>query len=344
MPALGTPVPAAPLRGGERPVSARPFHELAPDSILDAVEALGLGPSGRLLALNSYENRVYRVELESEPAVVVKFYRPERWSDATILEEHELTLALLDAELPVVAPRRFGGATLHRHGEHRYCVYPSVGGRAPELDDPAVLEELGRLLARVHAIGALAPYRHRATLTVERFGDAALAALLASPLVAEALRPNLEAVASALLADIRERFAAAGPLRSLRIHGDCHSGNILDDRGRLQLLDFDDSVNGPAVQDLWLLLGGEEEMGARLRHLLRGYEMFRELDPAELQLVEALRALRMLHFNAWVAQRWGDPAFPRAFPAAGSPRYWEEQMHNLREQHERLQHAPPLLP
>lgn len=320
--------------------SARDFHELAPDSILDAVESTGLVPRGGLLALNSYENRVYRIDLDDAPAIVAKFYRPERWSDETILEEHAFSLELAAEELPVVAPMAFNGATLLHFGGHRFAVYPSVGGRAPEPGDPAQLEELGRLLARLHSIGARRAYQHRRALTVEAFGDEALAALLRSELLPESLRPNFNAAAADLLEAVRDRFAAVGPVRRCRIHGDCHPGNILVDRERIRLLDLDDSVTGPAVQDLWMLLGADaEEVEHNRRHLLKGYAMFGDFDEAEFELVEALRALRMLHFSAWVAIRWTDPAFPRAFPYAGTTRYWEEQMVNLREQYERL--VPP---
>lgn len=317
------------------------FHALAPQAILEAVESRGFTPSGHLLALNSYENRVYRVGLEDGPPVVAKFYRPGRWTDAAIGEEHAFTAALAAAEVPAIAPLAPGGVTLHRHGAFRFALYPCVGGRPPELDDFGALEELGRLVGRVHALGATARYRYRPAISIERLGEAPVRYLLEQGAVPEALAPSYRAAAADVLERVRRRFAEAGAVATLRLHGDCHAGNILVRDGLHQLVDFDDSATGPAIQDLWLFLSGDRAfMEAGLAALLEGYRDFRELDPRELVLIEALRGLRMLHYAGWLARRWSDPAFPRAFPWFGTERYWGEHILALREQAAALDEPP----
>jgi len=310
------------------------YGDLGPDQILDAVESLGLQCDGRLLALNSYENRVYQVGLTDASPVIAKFYRPQRWSDEAILEEHTFSQDLADLEIPVVPPDRDPeGRTLHRHGPFRYALYPRRGGRAPDLESPEHLEQLGRLLARVHNLGAYRPFEHRPTLNIEHFGEESYRYLLERRFIPAELELPYRSLAEDLLLRIRACYERTGEVRYLRLHGDCHPGNILSTDGGFHIVDLDDARMGPAVQDLWMFLSGDRaHMTARLADLLEGYTQFRDFEPRELHLVEALRTLRMMHYAAWLARRWDDPAFPRAFPWFNSPRYWEEHILALREQ------------
>ncbi len=310
-----------------------PFADLDPERLLDAVESLGLRCDGRILALNSYENRVFRIGLEDAAPLVAKFYRPGRWSDAAIGEEHAFSAELAAAGLSVVAPLSIADRTLHVHGGHRFALFPLQGGRAPEAGDRDVLRRLGQDLARLHAVGARGRFRHRPLLSIEAFGREPLACLLAGRWIPPELRENLRRVGGALLDAVERAFAAVGPLATLRLHGDCHLGNLLWRDERPHFVDFDDCLTGPAVQDLWMLLSGDEDDQREQREWLsEGYETFRDLDPSEWRLVEPLRALRLLHFNAWVARRWHDPAFPQAFPWFGEPRHWESLLGQLQEQ------------
>lgn len=322
-----------------------PFASLTPDRVLDALEALGFYPDGRLLALNSYENRVYQVGIEDGAPVVAKFYRPARWSDAAILEEHAFLLELAEREIPVVAPLPLpGGATLQQVEGFRIAVFPRRGGRAPELDAPGVREWLGRFLGRIHRVGAEAPYRHRPTLDIAGFGEQSRDWLLAHGDIPEDLRAAWHSVVDQALDGVRRCFDRAGSVRALRLHGDCHGGNVLWTDDGPHFVDFDDSSMGPAVQDLWMLLsGGRDDMSLQLRDLLAGYECFREFDRRELHLVEALRTLRLIHYCAWIARRWDDPAFPAAFPWFNTQRYWQDRVLELREQIA-LMDEPPLAP
>jgi Ser/Thr protein kinase RdoA (MazF antagonist) len=313
--------------------SETPYAGLGPERVLDAVESAGLRVDGRLLALNSYENRVYQVGLDVGEPVVAKFYRPGRWTDAGILEEHDFVEALARAEIPAIPPLRLRGLTLHRWEEFRFSLSPRRGGRAPELGDPLTLERIGRYLGRIHALGAAEPFRHRPRLDVASFGEEPRAFLLAGGWIPSDLEPAYRSVVDQALDGVRRCFERAGEVRSLRLHGDCHPGNILWTDAGPHFVDFDDCRTGPAVQDLWMLLYGErEEMTAQLTHLLAGYEDFRALDPRELHLVEALRTLRLIHYSAWLARRWHDPAFPAAFPWFDTRRYWEDRVLELREQ------------
>jgi len=332
----------APQPAGADPDVA-PYLQLGPEAVLAAVEGAGYRCDGRLLALNSYENRVYQVGLEDAEPVVAKFYRPRRWSDAQILEEHRFTQDLAELEIPVVAPIADAeGGTLHRHGPFRFALYPRRGGRAPDLEDPAQLEQFGRFLGRIHAFGAVRPFVHRPALTVEGFGEESRAFLLENGFIPRDLEPAYGTLTEDLLRRVRGCFERAGDVRVLRLHGDCHPGNILWTAEGPHIVDFDDARNGPAVQDLWMFLSGDRAfMTARLADLLEGYTRFYEFDPRELHLIEALRTLRMLHYAAWIARRWNDPAFPRAFPWFAAPRYWEEHILSLREQ-AALMDEPPL--
>ncbi|HRQ65711.1 MAG TPA: serine/threonine protein kinase [Xanthomonadaceae bacterium] len=313
-------------------MDARPYAGLDPDTVLGALEASGFAVDGRLQALNSFENRVYLVGLDSGDACVAKFYRPGRLDDEAILEEHALAAELVEAELPVAAPIAVAGRTLLVHAGFRLAVYPRLTGRAPELDGGEHLEWLGRLLARMHAIGALRPFRHRATFDAEAMVRTALRHALDSGLLPSALQARYQGAAESLADEVARRVEAVGATRLLRLHGDCHPGNLLWNDSGPQFVDLDDAVNGPAVQDLWLLLPTDAARPSAERDaLLEGYSQFRDIDPAEFALVPALRAARLAHFAGWIAARWQDPAFPPAFPYAAEARWWEEHVQDLLE-------------
>ncbi|OGT31049.1 MAG: stress response serine/threonine protein kinase YihE [Gammaproteobacteria bacterium RBG_16_51_14] len=319
------------------------YQNLRPDDIINAVEHIGYRCDGRILALNSYENRVYQIGLEEAEPVVVKFYRPRRWTDESILEEHRFTLALADYEIPVVAPcADADGTTLFRHGAYRFAVYPRRGGYSPELDNPDHLMQLGRVIGRLHNVGATETFAHRNTMNIGHFGIASYEYLLSSGFIPMELEIAYRTLAEDLIKRIRNCYQRAGDVRMLRIHGDFHHGNILLRNDIAFVVDFDDSCMGPAIQDLWMLLSGDRQyMTTGLYDVLEGYSEFREFDACELNLVEALRTLRIMHYAAWLARRWDDPAFPRAFPFFNTSRYWEEHILALREQ-AALMDEPPL--
>ena len=320
------------------------YAGLTPDTVLDALESVGLRGDGRLLALNSYENRVYQIWMEDGPPLVAKFYRPARWSEAAILEEHAFTRELFERELPVVTAAAVGGRVLHEFHGFRFAVFPKRGGRAPELEDPKTLEWMGRFLGRIHAVGALAPFCDRPTIGIPSFGEEPRDYLLAHGFLPPDLADTWARVVELALDGIRRCYDRAGAVRTLRLHGDCHAGNVLWTDDGPHFVDFDDSRMGPAVQDLWMLLSGDRaDMTGQLTDLLAGYEDFFEFDARELNLVEALRTLRMIHYSAWLARRWDDPAFPAAFPWFNTPRYWQNQILELREQVGLLD-EPPLSP
>jgi Ser/Thr protein kinase RdoA (MazF antagonist) len=319
-----------------------PYSGLTPDVVLDAIESAGFRCDGRQLALNSYENRVYQVGLEEGAPVVAKFYRPGRWSDAQILEEHAFVHELAEREVPVVEPLVCGTRTLLEFGGYRFAVYPRRGGRAPELEDRKVLEWIGRFIGRIHAVGALRPFAERPALDIESFGSEPRDWLLAHDFVPPDLREAWASVAALALEGVRRCYERAGAVGALRLHGDCHAGNMLWTDDGPHFVDFDDSRSGPAVQDLWMLLPGERAaMAASLADVLAGYEDFREFDRRELHLIEALRTLRLLHYSAWIARRWDDPAFPAAFSWFNTQRYWQDRILELREQ-VALMDEPPL--
>jgi len=317
---------------------APPFAGLTPDVVLDALDGVGLAGDGRMLALNSYENRVYQVAMEDGPPYVAKFYRPQRWTDAQILEEHSFVRELAEREIPVVAPLPLaGGNTLSTFAGFRFVIYPNCGGRAPELEDRATREWLGRFIGRIHAVAAQARFRERPTLDIESFGEEPRDWLLAHGFVPPDLDEAYRSVVAMALDGVRRCFTRAGDVRALRLHGDCHAGNVLwVPEGSLagpHFVDFDDSRMGPAVQDLWMLLSGDRaDMSRQLSDILAGYERFHDFDRRELHLVEALRTLRLIHYAAWLARRWDDPAFPAAFPWFNTQRYWQDRILELREQ------------
>jgi Ser/Thr protein kinase RdoA (MazF antagonist) len=336
-----------------------PYADLTPGAVLDALDAAGWRGDGRLIQLNSYENRVFQVFLEDGRVVVAKFYRPGRWSDAQILEEHAFAGELARNEIPVAAPLaieldaasghaasvRRAGATLASFttevgASYRFGVTERHAGRAPELEDREVLRWLGRYIGRMHAVGARAPFAHRLTLDVASYGEISRDFLLAQRLVSDDVAERWRVLADQALAACRSAFGATAP-RQLRLHGDCHPGNVLWTDAGPHFVDLDDAVNGPAMQDLWMLLSGDRATKTRqLLDVLEGYEAFMDFDWRELALVEPLRALRMLHHSAWIARRWSDPTFPINFPWFASPAYWADQCTRLGEQLEAMAEPP----
>jgi Ser/Thr protein kinase RdoA (MazF antagonist) len=318
-----------------------PFQTLTPGFIMDAVESQGYLCDCRTLALNSYENRVYQVGIEGENPLVAKFYRPGRWTDAQILEEHRFCFELAEHELPVVAPLvNECGESLFHFGGFRFALYPRRGGHAPELDNLDNLIILGRLMGRIHGIGVLRAFEVRPRLDCRSFGHEAVA-LVSERYVPAEFKSHYDALTRDLLQGIEEILARTGEVRFIRTHGDCHAGNILWRDGGPHFVDFDDARMAPAVQDLWMMLSGDRAgKMTQLAEILEGYGEFNDFDPRELQLVEALRSLRILHFTAWLAQRWEDPAFPPSFPWFNTPRYWGDHILELREQIAALQEPP----
>jgi len=319
---------------------AHPYSTLDPNAVLDALDTAGLRGDGRLLTLNSYENRVYQVWLEDNSSVVVKFYRPGRWSAAQIAEEHAFAKELAEREIPVVAPSQQG-----TFREFIFAVYPRRGGRTPELDNPSVLEWIGRFLGRIHAVGATRPFVERPSLNEQTFGVEPRAWLLEHNCVPAELLDAWKAITEQALAAVHRCFSLAGNPKQIRLHGDCHPGNILWTDGiegaGPHFVDLDDARMGPAVQDLWMLLSGDRATQTRaLSDVLAGYEDFMELDRRELNLVEALRTLRLIHYSAWIARRWEDPAFPAAFPWFNTTRYWQDRILELREQIALMEEEP----
>ena len=322
-----------------------PYADLGPDLILDALNSVGLPADGRLLALNSFENRVYQAGVDDAQPVIAKFYRPNRWSDEAIQEEHAFTLELAQREIPVVPPLTLHGATLHRYGGFRFAVYPRRGGRMPEFERRETLEWMGRFIGRIHAVGAVTAFRHRPTLDIASFGTEPRDFLLHGGWLPPALLPVWKGVVDEALEGVRRCFDRAGAYTSIRLHGDCHAGNVLwvewgTEQGP-HFVDFDDSRMGPAVQDLWMLLSGEREQQiAQFADVLTGYEDFMEFDPRQAHLIEALRTLRLIHYSAWIARRWDDPAFPAGFPWFGTARYWQDRILELREQVALMSESP----
>jgi len=319
------------------------YQNLGPAEILDAIEATGLRCDGRLLALNSYENRVYQVGQQDGSNLVAKFYRPERWSKAAILEEHAFSQELADDEIPVVPPTRIHGRTLHQHAGFSFALFPCRGGRTPELDDLELLKQLGRLIGRIHARGRTRPFRDRPTLDIHSFGELSRTYLLEHDFVPPDLRPAYATTCDDLLLRIAQCFERAGPCAELRLHGDLHPGNVLVNDAQLFIVDLDDARTGHAVQDLWMFLSGDQyEQQPQLGVLLEGYTRFADFNARELHLIEALRTLRMMHYAAWIARRWEDPAFKQAFPWFAERRYWDDHVLALREQAALMQ-EPPLV-
>jgi len=318
------------------------FYLLDPNGILEAVESLGYQTNGVLSPLNSYENRVYEIGRWDESPLIAKFYRPGRWSDAAIMEEHVFTLELADLEIPVIPPlQEAGGETLHHYNSYRFSLYPKCAGRAPDLDDPATLKQLGRFIGRIHALGAESRFQNRPQLTVAHFGDESCDYLLEQGFIPPELESAYARLSEDLLDEVDVRFHQAGKFKRIRLHGDTHPGNILWSQGRPQIVDFDDARMGPAVQDMWMFLAGEREhCEQQLDALLEGYTQFFDFNLRELALIEGLRTLRMMHHAAWMARRWDDPAFKYAFPWFNSQNYWQDHILALKEQSSALQEQP----
>ena len=338
---------------------AHAYQALTPDVVMDALASVGLYGDGRQQALSSYENRVYQIHLEDGPVVVAKFYRPERWSESQILEEHAFSAELMEAEIPVIGPLVLEGETLHHFGGFAFSVSPNRGGRAPELDDPDVLEWIGRFLARIHTVGAARSFATRPALNLQSFGTESRDWLLDHDMVpldvqsawAKVAQEALDLIAAypCLAPSDTPLDSSADPVRMIRLHGDCHPGNILwtplesptASAPGPHFVDLDDARSGAAVQDMWMLLSGDRQQCTRqLGALVDGYEQFREFDRRETALIEPLRTLRLIHYSAWLARRWGDPTFPINFPWFGSSDYWQGQVQMLEEQIEAMQEAP----
>lgn len=317
--------------------STQPFAGLQPDTIIDAVEQAGYACDARIFPLNSYENRVYQIGLDDLPPIIGKFYRPDRWDDAAILEEHRYTLALAELEIPVVAPLCKNHPSLLEFGDFRFALYPRHGGHTPELDKPETLTWLGRFMGRIHRVGASQPFQHRPRLDIQSYVIEPSEFVMAHGFIADYLKEAYQSLIADLIPLLKQRFDDV-QYQSIRLHGDCHAGNILwTDKGP-HFVDFDDSRMGPAMQDLWMLLSGnQQEQRGQLEHVLRGYEEFHDFNPAESRLIEPLRTLRLVHYAGWLARRWHDPSFPINFPWFGEPRYWEEHILELREQLSLLQ-------
>jgi Ser/Thr protein kinase RdoA (MazF antagonist) len=305
------------------------------------MEELGFRCDGRFLALNSYENRVYQIGIEDREPVVTKFYRPGRWSDEAIHEEHSFSTELADADIPVVAPLTIDGKSLHHSGNFRLSVSPGKGGRAPELDDQDLLRQLGRLVARIHLLGQTKSFLHRPMLDIETYGYQSCDYLLEERFLPASIEDAYKGIVEHLFDNIDACFERAGDVHNIRLHGDFHPGNVLVAGDRLHIVDLDDTRTGPAVQDLWMFLSGDRnEQTPQLATLLEGYQEFRDFDARELNLIEALRTLRIMHYAAWLARRWEDPAFKIAFPWFNSPRYWDEHILSLREQAALMEESP----
>ncbi len=320
-----------------------PFTNLSPDLILDAIDSVGIATDGRLLALNSYENRVYQVGVDSASPIVAKFYRPNRWDDDAILEEHAFVKSLADKEIPAVAPTSIDGKTLFSYQDFRFSVFPKHGGRAPELDREGVLEWIGRFIGRIHSVGALSEFKYRPELNIDTFGQEPSRYLLDQGMIPKELELVYRGVVAQALDGVKRCYERAGDIVLLRLHGDCHMGNLLWTDAGPHFVDFDDSRMGPAIQDLWMMLSGEpDEMQKQFNEILLGYEDFYEFNPNELHLIEALRTLRLIDYSAWLARRWDDPAFKVAFTWFNTQQYWQDRILELREQIA-LMDEPPLI-
>ena len=311
------------------------YVNLGPDQILNAIESAGYDCDGRIFALNSYENRVYQIGIHDAEPVVAKFYRPARWADDQILEEHQFTQELAQHEIPAIAPiANPAGDTLHLYDQFRFALYPRNGGRPPELDNPEQLLQLGRFIGRIHSIGASKSFAYRQELSIQAMGLDSFHFLMANKFIPLELEQSYQTLCEDIIKRIQNCFERAGNIRNIRLHGDCHAGNVLWNIHGPQIVDLDDCLMGPAIQDIWMLLSGdtEQERSLQLTRILQGYQEFHDFDFREIHLIEALRTLRMIHYSAWLAKRWEDPAFPASFPWFNTQPYWREQLENLQEQ------------
>ena len=313
------------------------FSGLGPDSILNALEACDIYPQSGLLALNSYENRVYQFLDDDNVRWVVKFYRPQRWSDQQIQEEHDFALELHQHDIPVVAPKPLQGKTLHHVMEHRFALFPSVGGRQFEIDNLDQIEWAGRFLGRIHAVAKSTNFTHRPTIDALSYLHEPAEHLAVSELLPGSLKTSFFAILHPVIEAVAAQYQ---PESLIRLHGDCHPGNILWRDGP-SFVDLDDCRMGPAIQDIWMMLSGDrQQQQLQLDTLIEAYEEFADFDTSQLSLIEPLRAMRMIHYMAWLSRRWQDPAFPRAFPWFAEEKYWEGQILALKEQLAVLQEPP----
>tara|TARA_R110002110_G_scaffold205066_7_gene417237 strand:- start:391384 stop:392364 length:981 start_codon:yes stop_codon:yes gene_type:complete len=322
-------------------MSTHPYDRLTPDLVIDAVESVGYLSDVRLLALNSYENRVYQVGIEADVPLIAKFYRPERWSDEQIIEEHAFALELQEAEISVVAPLvDEGGTSLHRYADFRFALFPRRGGYPPELDNLDNLLVLGRTVGRIHAVGRSKPFVHRQDISVQRMLSDCREFLL-EHFIPRELQPAYSSLTLDLEQIVREIYGAVTQEDQIRVHGDCHVGNILWRDETAHFVDLDDSCTAPAIQDLWMFLNGDrQERQLQLAELVEGYSEFCDFDPRQLRWIEALRTLRLVHYAAWLGRRWEDPAFPHSFTWFNTERYWADHILELREQMSALQEEP----
>lgn len=313
------------------------FAALTPDTIIEATESLGLSCDARIFALNSYENRVYQIGLDEQAPIIGKFYRPHRWSNEQILEEHTFTQALADMEIPVVPPLQFNQQSLFEFNQYRFALYPRQGGRSPELDNADNLRRLGRFIGRIHAMSGSQKFKHRPSIDLDSFAIEPSRFLLSEHFIPDYLEEAYRTLVDDLLRLLKQRLDSIS-YSSIRLHGDCHPGNILWTDNGPHFVDFDDSRMGPAIQDLWMLLSGSDaEQRQQLDYLLDGYYEFADMNPAETRLIESLRTLRVIHYAGWLARRWNDPTFPLNFPWFNTPNYWEQHILELREQYAQLQ-------
>ncbi|MCK8137746.1 MULTISPECIES: serine/threonine protein kinase [unclassified Pseudoalteromonas] len=319
------------------------FEDLTPDLILDAIESVGIYAESGLLALNSYENRVYQFKAEDGLRYVVKFYRPERWSKAQIQEEHDFAFELAEAEVPVVAPIKHNGESLFEHQGYVFVLFPSVGGRQFEVDNLDQLDVMGRLIGRMHQVAKSKPFEHRPTFSCEEYLHTAKVHLQKSNLVPMGISTAFYTILDLVIEQAQAQYKN---VQEIRLHGDCHAGNILWAGEALMFVDLDDARQGPAIQDLWMMLSGDRQTQLlQLDTLVNAYEEFCDFDHTQLKLIEPLRAMRIIHYMGWVAKRWSDPAFVRNFSWFAEDKYWEQQILALKEQFAALQEAPlKLLP
>ena len=313
--------------------SSHPFYQLTPDFILNALDELGYITDSRLLPLNSYENRVYQIGIQDSSPIIGKFYRPNRWNKKQILEEHQFCFELAEQELPIVAPLiSEGGESLFQYKGFHFALFPRKGGYGPELDNLDNLYLLGKLLGRIHAVGAIRPFSHRNTLNSNTFGYES-SKFVSENFIPTELKLSYDSLVKDLMKTIDEVVSNAGDIQNIRVHGDCHSGNILWRDDNAHFVDLDDAMMAPAIQDIWMLLSGNRDrQNAQLSEIIDGYNEFFDFHPRELKLIDALRTLRIINYTAWIAKRWNDPAFPMAFPWFNTIRFWSEHILELREQ------------
>jgi len=317
-----------------------PFERLTPDLVIDAVESAGFESDARILALNSYENRVYQVGMEEGDPLIAKFYRPDRWSNEQILEEHEFSQELADLDIPVVPPSDLSGTTLREYEGFRFALFPRRGGRSPDLNLDNLLI-MGRFIGRLHKAGSIKPFKTRNHLTVEGFAEKSAAYLLENNFIPKEMREAYESLSGDLIKRVNAIYASVANLEIIRIHGDCHMGNVLWRDDTPHFVDFDDTMQGPAMQDLWMLLSGDRQNQlAQLSELADGYNEFHDFRTLELVLIESLRTMRLMHYSAWLARRWDDPAFPQSFPWFNTESYWAGHILELREQLSALDEPP----